>query len=62
MDIRNYIRRGRIEFKREHTDTIDKWGTGEHIFAGAGTVVCWALAAALTPWMIKGSELARFSP
>jgi hypothetical protein len=32
---------------------------GPHLYAGAGCVVLWALAAALTPQMQKGSELAR---
>jgi hypothetical protein len=32
---------------------------GPHLYAGAGCVVCWALAAALTPQMQKGSDPAR---
>jgi hypothetical protein len=32
---------------------------GPHLFAGAGIVVLWALAAALVPQMQKGNEGAR---
>jgi len=32
---------------------------GPHLFAGAGIVVLWALAAALVPQMQKGNETAR---
>ena len=32
---------------------------GPHLYAGAGCVVFWALAAALTPQMQKGSDTAR---
>jgi hypothetical protein len=32
---------------------------GPHLFAGAGIVVLWALAAALVPYMQKGNESAR---
>lgn len=32
---------------------------GPHLFAGAGIVVLWALAAALVPYMQKGNETAR---
>ena len=32
---------------------------GPHLYAGAGLVVCWALAAACVPSMQKGSDAAR---
>ena len=32
---------------------------GPHLYAGAGVVVCWALAASLVPQMGKGKEAAR---
>jgi len=32
---------------------------GPHLYAGAGIVVCWAMAASLTPLMTKGSDAAR---
>ena len=34
-------------------------GTGPHLYAGAGVVVCWALAASMAPLMSKGSDGAR---
>ena len=34
---------------------------GEHLFAGLGVTLCWAVAAALVPWMTKGNEWARLS-
>jgi len=32
---------------------------GPHLYAGAGIVVCWALAASLVPLMGKGNDNAR---
>ena len=32
---------------------------GPHLYAGAGVVVCWAMAASLVPMMGKGKEAAR---
>jgi Protein of unknown function (DUF4079) len=32
---------------------------GPHLYAGAGLVVLWALASAMVPYMIKGSDTAR---
>lgn len=32
---------------------------GPHLYAGAGCIVLWALAASLTPQMQKGNDLAR---
>jgi len=32
---------------------------GPHLYAGAGLVVCWALASACVPNMIKGNDTAR---
>lgn len=32
---------------------------GPHLYAGAGVVVCWAMAASLVPLMSKGKEAAR---
>jgi hypothetical protein len=32
---------------------------GPHLYAGAGLVVLWALASAMVPSMIKGSDTAR---
>jgi len=32
---------------------------GPHLYAGAGVVVCWAMAASLVPMMGKGKESAR---
>ena len=32
---------------------------GPHLYAGAGIVVCWAMAASLVPLMQKGKESAR---
>jgi len=32
---------------------------GPHLYAGAGVVVCWALAASLVPKMAKGENYAR---
>jgi len=32
---------------------------GPHLYAGAGIVVCWAMAASLVPLMTKGSDGAR---
>jgi hypothetical protein len=32
---------------------------GPHLYAGAGVVVCWAMAASLAPRMQKGEEWAR---
>jgi len=32
---------------------------GPHLYAGAGVVVCWALAASLVPLMQKGTDSAR---
>jgi hypothetical protein len=32
---------------------------GPHLYAGAGVVVCWALAASLVPLMQKGKDSAR---
>lgn len=32
---------------------------GPHLYAGAGVVVCWAMAASLVPLMSKGSDGAR---
>lgn len=32
---------------------------GPHLYAGAGLVVCWALAAACVPSMQKGNDTAR---
>uniref|UniRef100_A0A7S3ADX2 DUF4079 domain-containing protein n=1 Tax=Haptolina ericina TaxID=156174 RepID=A0A7S3ADX2_9EUKA len=32
---------------------------GPHLYAGAGIVVCWAMAASLVPLMAKGSDAAR---
>lgn len=34
---------------------------GPHLFAGAGIVVLWALAASLVPYMQKGNESARIA-
>ena len=33
---------------------------GPHLYAGAGIVVCWAMAASLVPLMGKGSDAARY--
>ena len=32
---------------------------GPHLYAGAGIVVCWAMAASLVPLMAKGKDAAR---
>jgi len=32
---------------------------GPHLYAGAGVVVCWAMAASLVPLMSKGKDAAR---
>merc|ERR1712127_1117648 len=32
---------------------------GPHLYAGAGLVVCWALAGAMVPAMQKGNDTAR---
>ena len=32
---------------------------GSHLYAGAGVVVCWAMAASLAPLMQKGNDSAR---
>lgn len=32
---------------------------GPHLYAGAGIVVCWAMAASLVPLMTKGKDAAR---
>ena len=32
---------------------------GPHLYAGAGIVVCWAMAASLVPMMSKGKDAAR---
>ena len=32
---------------------------GPHLYAGAGIVVCWAMAASLVPLMAKGKDSAR---
>jgi len=32
---------------------------GPHLYAGAGIVVCWAMAASLVPMMAKGQDAAR---
>ena len=32
---------------------------GPHLYAGAGVVVCWAMAASLVPLMTKGNDGAR---
>jgi len=32
---------------------------GPHLYAGAGIVVCWAMAASLVPLMAKGQDAAR---
>ena len=32
---------------------------GPHLYAGAGVVVCWAMAASLVPMMSKGKDAAR---
>lgn len=32
---------------------------GPHLYAGAGLVVCWALASAMVPSMQKGNDVAR---
>ena len=32
---------------------------GPHLYAGAGVVVCWAMAASLAPLMTKGNDNAR---
>ncbi|CAJ1369171.1 unnamed protein product [Effrenium voratum] len=37
----------------------EKLFPGPHLFAGAGIVACWALSAALVPYMEKGNEGAR---
>jgi hypothetical protein len=34
---------------------------GPHLYAGAGVVVCWAMAASLVPLMTKGNDAARNS-
>lgn len=34
---------------------------GPHLYAGAGIVVAWAMAASLVPMMTKGSDAARYS-
>jgi len=34
---------------------------GPHLYAGAGIVVCWAMAASLVPLMSKGKESARLA-
>ena len=34
---------------------------GPHLYAGAGVVVCWAMAASLVPLMTKGNDAARTS-
>ena len=33
---------------------------GPHLYAGAGIVVCWAMAASLVPMVGKGSDAARY--
>ena len=33
---------------------------GPHLYAGAGIVVCWAMAASLVPLMAKGKDAARY--
>lgn len=33
---------------------------GPHLYAGAGIVVAWAMAAAMVPMMTKGSDAARY--
>jgi hypothetical protein len=33
---------------------------GPHLYAGAGVVVCWAMAASLVPLMGKGNDAARY--
>ena len=33
---------------------------GPHLYAGAGVVVCWAMAASLVPLMTKGNDSARY--
>ena len=32
---------------------------GPHLYAGAGVVVLWALAASCVPFMVKGNDTAR---
>ena len=32
---------------------------GPHLYAGAGVVVCWAMAASLVPMMTQGKDAAR---
>ena len=34
---------------------------GPHLYAGAGIVVCWAMAASLVPLMSKGNDSARYA-
>ena len=32
-----------------------------HLYAGAGVVVCWAMAASVVPLMSKGKDWARYA-
>lgn len=34
---------------------------GPHLYAGAGVVVCWAMAASVVPLMSKGKDWARYA-
>lgn len=39
----------------------EKLFPGPHLYAGAGIVVAWAVAASLVPQMTKGNETARIA-
>lgn|ERR1719424_590379 len=39
----------------------EKLFPGPHLYAGAGVVVCWAMAASVVPLMSKGKDWARYA-
>ena len=39
----------------------EKLFPGPHLYAGAGVVVCWAMAASMVPLMSKGKDSARYA-
>ena len=46
---------------RQHLMRANKLFPGPHLYAGAGVVVSWAMAASLVPLMAKGKESARIA-